>query len=1373
MDSTAIAVIDRRIEVVEGSDEQKRTISRVSQLRGLPCVVLLGEPGSGKTTVLQSEARRQDTAAIKVRALINGVGTQAETLFLDALDEYRSDGQAADKVYGLAHAIAGAGAQAWWLSCRAEDWRKEADLQAIQAVRNTTHGQPIVVGQLLSLNHWEAIEMLRALGEMDPEAFLDKAESLGAEAFTHNPLSLRLLRAAVAAEGHWPQSRFDLFESAVRRLAHENNSDRRYDRQRPSHEIIIKTADTANLMLLVSGARALWRSAAIPPGASGGRLDYLTAHDLEIQSDLLRYSLDTALFRGEGEEFEPMHRTIAEFTAARALARAVSGEPGRAAFPLSRAMALITAPDGGPPTELRGLFAWFAAHLAKLGNRDGTLQLIEIDAPTVMSYGDAAVFDTPCRRAILRNLTKATPYFRSREGGSTSVGGLAGEDLAAEFEEILRAPIDGTQRLYNVLEVLASGAPVQSLKQLLRAMVLDPTHPGWVRRQATAAWLNGHSHPAQGRRELFDLLAAETVSESQEETRLNLVKDALDPALTTADLRQLISALRNSSRSHTVGRAMWLKAELEKRPRHDLFDTPIKNWIRENSGPDYSPEINDLLDEALATIIRKVEGLTADRLLQLVMNASWYEFPHLEEESQLAVREWLDADFERELALLWAIRDSLSSKDKPWVAISWFIEVTKRMPSAEVGRRLLLMADTCADAEQVRVFLDIAFHCAIHNDADPDFYWLLYERLSRMPEMTDLFRRLRIHKLEPWRLDEMKNRAKARQKREAQRKKDVGKMTPLISDISSAKRPRILEWGAQHYFGWRRSDSGTVPPGMPAVVEAFNYEVAKAIEAGWRHIMTQDFAWPSAIDIGQIDAQSNHYFVERSALAGLDLCMGQAEQSQLSDVPLTVAISVLRESNTVRHQVHRERLEAWAIEHICRDTAAAVDALQAFWIAALDAGATDVSLLSRLNRSQPALQVLSHALPSLLRTRPSMPAHALGQTLSAAVKCVPPSVLRDLVQEALADTAVIGKSRLLWLYADFSLGPAKYAEPSAVLPSERNILAAFDLALQSDDLLNALDINDDAHPLRRAMIILALGRYASPSADYPNARYFRTSNREEVVRSSINMLGAMTGKAVTSLLSQLMADPRLKSWRKELAHAKFQHLAIVRDQAFAHPSPLAVREALAGNAPVNSADLRAIIREELLRLRRELRTAADSPWREYWDNVGKRGLTPTPKIENSCRDHLILRLRDRMQSYNIAVLSAEMRHAEDKRSDISLCTHAGRTFPIEIKRELNAELWTAPESQLRCYATTDSADGSGLYLVFWFNHHDSRLPARPDGSANPTSAQELQDMLVADLPEDVRPRVDIIVFDVSDIDGKFASKAKKSVPSRRKSKSTQ
>jgi len=62
---------------------------------------------------------------LKVRELMTGTRTRpGDTLFLDALDEYRAYGHPREKVDSLANAIAAAQVTRWGLSCHAGDWRK-------------------------------------------------------------------------------------------------------------------------------------------------------------------------------------------------------------------------------------------------------------------------------------------------------------------------------------------------------------------------------------------------------------------------------------------------------------------------------------------------------------------------------------------------------------------------------------------------------------------------------------------------------------------------------------------------------------------------------------------------------------------------------------------------------------------------------------------------------------------------------------------------------------------------------------------------------------------------------------------------------------------------------------------------------------------------------------------------------------------------------------------------------------------------------------------------------------------------------------------------------------------------------------------------
>jgi hypothetical protein len=622
MPNSAAADIDRRVKVIDGEGNDDRSIERVSDLRAMPFVVLLGEPGMGKSTVLAREAVNEGASMISVRELMTGTRALSDaTLFLDALDEYRTDGGAEDKVHTLANAITSCDPPRWRLTCRSEDWRKAADIAPIS---KTTAGRSITVAQLLPLDLDEASAILIVLGEADPDRFLKNAESYDAIGLIENPLGLKLLQAAVADGGTWPANRFELFTSATQKLAFERSAVRSIIERHGSNEILNAAAE-AFLSLLVSGARAIWRSNNEPPSADDARA-YVTGHDLQIDRGLLNDMLDTPLFRGEGEAFEPTHRTVAEFLAGKALAAAVRGSQSRAALPLDRALAPITGSDRSPPTELRGLFAWFAAHLAAAGEAGPALRLIGVDPVTVLSYGDAAVFETSARRALLNDLGQLDPYFRTSEVGVTAVGGLAGEDLAEDFIAILTDPADGTHRLMTVFEALTVGRPVLSLRPLLRSIALDGSRPEWQRRRAVESYLNGVDEPARLRRELFDELADEPASAAREAIRAQLADRFAPGALTVADVRSVLADYRRSTPDNMMGRLFGLQKRLESEPMQELFDDPIASWLPASNDHDrerdHRIEISHLLDHALACAIRSTPELSASTLWRWVANVA-------------------------------------------------------------------------------------------------------------------------------------------------------------------------------------------------------------------------------------------------------------------------------------------------------------------------------------------------------------------------------------------------------------------------------------------------------------------------------------------------------------------------------------------------------------------------------------------------------------------------------------------------------------------------------------------------------------------------------------------------------------------------------
>ncbi|PJK31103.1 hypothetical protein CVT23_03325 [Minwuia thermotolerans] len=175
------------VAVIAGPDEMVGRSLPFSELSDCPYVVLLGEPGSGKSTVFETAAKAASRSVTIARALRVSGGQHVESpLFVDALDEDRSEGSKKDKIFQLRDKMLSSSLECWRISCRVEDWRGAADLSALQAA---TTGAPIVVTQLQNLSVREQAKILTSRGALDPEGFIGQARRHGAASFLECPSS--------------------------------------------------------------------------------------------------------------------------------------------------------------------------------------------------------------------------------------------------------------------------------------------------------------------------------------------------------------------------------------------------------------------------------------------------------------------------------------------------------------------------------------------------------------------------------------------------------------------------------------------------------------------------------------------------------------------------------------------------------------------------------------------------------------------------------------------------------------------------------------------------------------------------------------------------------------------------------------------------------------------------------------------------------------------------------------------------------------------------------------------------------------------------------------------------------------------------------
>nr|WIE93423.1 hypothetical protein P9270_010045 [Mesorhizobium sp. WSM4875] len=1306
-------------------------IQPLSQLRDEPYVVLLGEPGAGKSTALEYEAVAEGGEIATCREVMNGspIGT-SETAYLDALDEYRSGDSGKDKLLRLANAISESNTRRWRLTCRAEDWRAAAD---INAMRRAANNEPIVVAHLLPLNEEEARLVLASLEEADPERFVGEARNRGAGAFLENPLSLKLLHSVVVSNGAWPTSRFDLFEKATWALAHEHDPERATD-PRPGAEEILGVASAMCFYLLASGAKALWRSNSLPPDSTED--EYVVAHAMGFDAHVVAAALDTPLFRGEGHAFVPFHRTVAEFLAARFLTRRVVGTQETAAFPLRRAIALVTGRDGKAPSELRGLYAWFSAYLQKAGDPDGARRLIRHDAATVLAYGDAAAFDTDGRKEILFHLDRDDPFFLSSQNDTTVLGGLAGDDLADDFKAILDADVRSHLQV-TVLQALADGPPVENMSEKLREIVLNSTRPLWIRERAAEVLISKATEMNGMQRSLLDDLATMTTDRGQLAIRARILAIRPTEDILFADLQALLldfdslpAKSQDGDDIDDIGPFISLSIKLGRSPRPDFFDEGIG---RSDAERRHKSQTQSLLDSAFVATIDANPDITAARLWSWVGNLRARRWDMLNSDVVEAIRRWIDRDLDRrELELFLALVEDGPSKEGPWVISNQYISTARRVPSDALINGLLDLAKRTKKGKERKRMFQIAAYAARSEAHWPKWQDSIVSLLEQEGGFKGFIKSLRSDPNAQWKKQEAKRKVREARKTEKSRKETVVQFAPIVDIIASGAPEQfgILSWAAEHYRNGRiRKD---LQP-LENIVKHTNEEIAAAIAEGFVQFAIHTDIKVGIEDLGKAEATNRTYKQEHVVAAGLHQALLHGREDDLDACPLIVALVGLREAYFSSDD--DPSIAAWAAGRLAHDPKQGADTMIRYWKAALDAGDDNLDAIHHL-ASADKPELVSLCMVGLLGETPGLPDRALKEALGACAATVNIGELVELIQHTVDRDDIEQKQRDIWSFAGLALMPGEFANRLSENEQEAALSAGNgDLARTFDELCPDIDLLDRTR-------IGVLGRKHPARGD----EWRQSGGASGIVMAAIRRLGASNSPEAGEHLKEL-APKVHSSWAPHIAHAAAEHARKLRDEQFGAPSVGQLITALANGPPATPSDLAAIVLEEVERYKSTLRTGSEMPWKRFW-NTDAYGAATEPQIENEDRDRLLELLRPRFERYGITASLPEARRGENTRTDILLLNHAGKNLPIEAKRHYNDELWTAASSQLAGYAADADACGFGIYLVFWFGT-EFKAPKRADGAVTPENAETLEAMLTDDLPVQMEDKLTVVVLDVS------------------------
>ena len=1336
--------MDRIVRQIHPEERQREGTAerRLSAFLTQPNIVLLGDPGAGKSHTFRELAAAYGGRYLAARAFLTlPVRNTGEVLLIDGLDERRGGRGDRDTVDALAAKLIEADPAAVRISCRVADWLGKGDLVSLEPFFEGRGGMVVLALEALTLGERRAVLTDNGMSQAEAEALLREAEERGLAEFLDNPQNLLLLRRAVQS-GAWPATRRDLFEMATRLMLREANSERaRTGSGVYTGEELRLPAGAALAARLISDIEAI--SLADQDGTETIP-SYRTLQFFEPAKTIAALGRRVFAAGPVPESVDYVHRTTAEYLGAAWLAQAV-----RAGLPIGRVVALVGV-DGHPAPELRGLHAWLAVHLPEHAER-----LIDADPYGVLTYGDAAsLSQTLCARLVgaLGRLSRTDPWFRSGNYGSPAIAGLARADMVDEFRAVLRSPDAGFGVRGIVVEAAALGVPLPALRDDLARVLETGTLPYAERLYALTALLRlGDEGKASVLHACRTVIGTELASlRLRAEAIGRLYGDPFGPA----DVARLMDDILSSVDDADVGVLWKLPSRLPLADLPAVLDavqTPARD-----AGVDRRNvwEVAAFFDRALLRGLESPGVLDSGRMLAWLRKRQAFADAY-STSNRVELRAALRSHPERLEGMLAHFLETFVPDDHRWYKLSRFREAAffEIGPDQLIEGMLTAMVAEPAGSARELFFYEAALSLSYQTGDDSA---RAFDRVYGLADDRNDLAAVRARSVSS---DVPEGRFENRMQRVTRDAEQTNDPDRLRRDfardaaaIASGAHLNGLIWAARVYLGiFNDVDRAAAPEArfIPMLGDTLAGMALDGLVAALGRIDV-----PSLQDVVDLAVQRQHMNTWHIYIAGLNERFRRT--SSLEGVPDDLLRAMLAFDLTQPVPEQYEGTITW-MQHpwkqilLSERPGLVREAYEAVARAKLSHGEQHPDGMRELLTHEALAPLRQDAVLDLLRDFPNANTFPLHELLMAALGM--PSAHAPLL--ALADRVLSGAmpvdqpQRDLWLVTAWLLAPDQYgAELERTADSRPAIV--FDLRDFTGYSRN------EAAPgptlsLEQIEFLIRLAGSLYPPTGYPSGGWGGDRNAwdaADYVRGLVNGLSANATQAATDALSRLESDAVLAAYRPEIQHALANQRARRREAEYDRPDwPRTVR-ALDNKQPATVADLHAVLVEHLDDMRKRIHTENTDIYRMFW-NLDGHGRLVSPRPEEACRDDLITLLRQRLAPLGIS-LEPEGHMAGDRRADISAVMPA-RKILCEIKRDYHPDVWTAPDGQLERFYTHDpEALGFGIYLVFWFGDgRPSAIPLPPDGQLRPMSAAEMEAMLRARLPADRAARTAIIVIDVT------------------------
>lgn len=613
-------------------------------LDAVPCLILLGEPGIGKTRVVKAEVERLIQSGRKAvyhdLKSFNTADDLSDTIFtpealidnthfLDSLDEglavtERLAEILVRKIEMAAKSLGAAANLRIRIVCRSTEWpasatKKLRDIfsSGMMQVWHLCQLRRSDVARAASNSHWGQV----------PDAFLEEVAARGAIAFAAKPVTLDFLLQLKARHGTLPSRQLDLYRDGLMELCRDPNDwrqERRFGTTLPAERRFALARRIAVLSILCQKPFvARVEEGGVPPSTLLTRREIREVAGWEVVGDRswefgdrdLDEVLGSGLFRGIGTRAAWAHQTYAEFLAADYLVAQ--------GFTPAQVEVLVLAPDDldrRVVPQLHELAAWLA-----MIDETWRGRLIDHNADLLLR-SDVAAMDETSRLNVAASYLQALDDERIEKTDRALYPRLAASGLAVVLRPFLLDRARTHAARWAAVDIAGQCRCIALLDDLITLASRADEDSGL--RGMAMHGLAAMADPGQLAR-LLPLL-----DDGDDEVRGQAVEILWPRVITTA---QALPALRPPQDRVLSHYNLIIQSEVLKRlPEGDL---PIAlRWIADIIGNNPEPHNHQRMSDFEALVPRlyahaiarcdrpEVADTLADLVLALSHNLDWIDF---------------------------------------------------------------------------------------------------------------------------------------------------------------------------------------------------------------------------------------------------------------------------------------------------------------------------------------------------------------------------------------------------------------------------------------------------------------------------------------------------------------------------------------------------------------------------------------------------------------------------------------------------------------------------------------------------------------------------------------------------------------------------